>query len=206
MKVGAVEELIYSYIEGLDGRIPHCKLSIHANCFNEIQKSMIHHLGCRRNCGSNRLERLKSCCHHSLRDMCVHRDGAWWKLKKYCHWKYINDYPDGCLICMKSFYVCIVSPVDPSIQIMKMKGNENEKEINNCMVCSIQVFSFFDLGWSLNLCSFATYHILFFDKTGDMHPSIQVSKAIVFKHQLLFHWHYIFHFHFFESTGPSVTS
>ena len=23
-------------------------------------------------------------CHHSLRDMCVHIDGTWWKLKKCC--------------------------------------------------------------------------------------------------------------------------
>ena len=77
-----VEEAYYDCIRGLDERIPDCKLAMHANCFGEIQRSLIHDFGCRHNGGSNRLERLKSHCHHSLRDLCVHIDGAWLKLKK----------------------------------------------------------------------------------------------------------------------------
>ena len=71
--------------KGLKWENTYWKLAMHANCFDKIQKSMIHDLGSRHNGGSNRFDRLKSCCHHSLRDLCVHTDGAWWKLKKYCH-------------------------------------------------------------------------------------------------------------------------
>ena len=81
MKVEAVEEVLYGYIRGSYGRIPDYKLAIHVNCFNEILKSMIHDLGSRQNVGSNRLDRLKSCCHYSLIDLSVQTDGAWWKLK-----------------------------------------------------------------------------------------------------------------------------
>ena len=38
MKRGAVEEVIYGCTRGLDGRIPDCKLGMHAKCFNEIKK------------------------------------------------------------------------------------------------------------------------------------------------------------------------
>ena len=59
-----------------------CKLAIYVNCFNEIQKNMIHDLGSRHSGVRNgsdvsSLDKLKSCYHHSLRDMCVHTDGAW---------------------------------------------------------------------------------------------------------------------------------
>ena len=37
MKRGAVQEVIPGYIGGLNGRIPDCKLVLHA-CFDEIQK------------------------------------------------------------------------------------------------------------------------------------------------------------------------
>ena len=72
--------------------------------------------------GSKKLDRLKSCCNHSLRDLCVHKDGAWLKLKKYCHQKDVGYYPDGCIICSKSFSVGCVLPV---------------KMGNNSMVCLI---------------------------------------------------------------------
>ena len=42
-----VEEVIY--VRGLDGKISDCKLAIHANCFNEIKKNMIHDLGSKHN-------------------------------------------------------------------------------------------------------------------------------------------------------------
>ena len=89
-----MEEEIYGCIMGLGGRKPDCKLAIYANYFDEIQKSMVHDLGSR-NGGSNRLDRIKSRCHHSHRDLCVHTDDAWWKLKKYCHQKDVDNYPDG---------------------------------------------------------------------------------------------------------------
>ena len=41
------------------------------------------------------LGRLKMCFHHNLRELCVHTDGAWWKLKKYCTSGDISKYPDG---------------------------------------------------------------------------------------------------------------
>ena len=63
-------------------------------------------------CGSDvsSLDRLKSCCHHSLRDMCVHTDGAWWKLKEYCTHGDIGNYPNGCIIHLTSSSVGCVSP------------------------------------------------------------------------------------------------
>ena len=111
MKGGTVEEVIYGCIIGLDGRIPDCMLAMHANCFDEIQKSMIHNLCNRHNGHSNRFDVLKSCCHDSLWDVCVHTDGAWWKLNNYCHQKDVGIYPDGCIICLKFFSVCCVSQV-----------------------------------------------------------------------------------------------
>ena len=108
MKLGAVEEVIYSCTMGLYERIPDCKLAMHDNCFNEIQKSMVHDLGSRHNGGSNRLDRLKSYCYHGLRDLCVQTDGAWWR------WMYHLSKVLFCCVC--------VSRV--------MKGNDS-------MVCSI---------------------------------------------------------------------
>ena len=122
-----MKKVIYGCIKGLDGRIPDCKLGMHAKCFNEIKKSMILDPCCRQNGVNNRFERLKSCCHHSLRDLCVYTDCAWWKLKKYCHQKDIGSYPDGCIICLKSFSMECVSAVNKSSQIVKMKVNERKK-------------------------------------------------------------------------------
>ena len=102
-----MKEVFYGCIIGLDGRIPDCKLAMHANCYNEIQKSMIHDIGSMHNSGSNRLERLKSCCHYSLRDLCVYTDGAWWKLKTYFHQKDIGNYQDMFIICLKVLFCCL---------------------------------------------------------------------------------------------------
>ena len=75
-------------------------------------KKMIHDLGSRQNGVRNRSDVsssdiLKSCCHHSLRDVCVHTDSAWWRLKKYCHQKDIGNYSDGFIICLNSFLYCV---------------------------------------------------------------------------------------------------
>ena len=67
-----MKKVIYGCIKGLDGRIPDCKLGMHAKCFNEIQKSMILDPCSKHNGVNNRLDRLKSCWHHSLRDLCLH--------------------------------------------------------------------------------------------------------------------------------------
>ena len=50
------------------------------------------------------LDRLKSWCHQSLRYLCIHTDGAWWNLKKYPQQKDIGNFPDRCIICLKSFF------------------------------------------------------------------------------------------------------
>ena len=44
IKGGTVKEVMYGCIRGLDGRIPDCMPAMHADCFDEIQKSMIHDL------------------------------------------------------------------------------------------------------------------------------------------------------------------
>ena len=77
----AVKEVNYSCKRGLDGNISDCNLAVHPNCFNEAQISMFYDIDSKSNGGSSQLERLKSCCNHSLRDLCVHNDGAWRKLK-----------------------------------------------------------------------------------------------------------------------------
>ena len=73
---GVVEEVICGYVRGSDGRILDCKPAMHANCFDEIRKNMIHDFGSRHNGVRNKsdvtsLNRLKSCCHHSLRNLYV---------------------------------------------------------------------------------------------------------------------------------------
>ena len=81
MKGGIVEEAIYGYKKGLDERISDCKLAMHANCFDKMQKSMIHdnsssHNGNRKRLALSPFNKLKSYCHHSLRDLCIQTDGA----------------------------------------------------------------------------------------------------------------------------------
>ena len=76
-----MKEVIYGCLRGLDVRITDCKLGMHAKCFDEIQRSTIHDIWSRHNCGRKQLKKLNNCCHHSLRDLYVHTDGAWWKMK-----------------------------------------------------------------------------------------------------------------------------
>ena len=105
------------------GNLLDCKLAMHVNGFNEIQNSMIHDIGIQHYGGSNRLDRIKSCCHHSLRDLCQHTDGAWQKLKKYWHQEDIGNYPDGCIICLKSISSGCISAVINLTQIVQIKRN-----------------------------------------------------------------------------------
>ena len=93
----------------IDARISDCKLGMHARCFHNIQKSIIHDPCSRQSTGNNGLNRLKSCCHHSLKDLSIIIDGAWWKKKMYSHQKDIGNYADGFIICLKSFSVGCVS-------------------------------------------------------------------------------------------------
>ena len=73
-------------------------------------------------------------------------------------------------------------------KIMQMKRNETHKEKEtNALSVKYWLSSFFDQGLSLNLCLFAVHHFAFFQEAGVTCPSIQVTKAIAFKHQLLFH-------------------
>ena len=72
-----MKEVIYGYIRGLDGRISDCMLGMHAKCFDDLQNIIIHDVESRHNSGSNQLKMLNRCCQHSLKDLCVHTDGAW---------------------------------------------------------------------------------------------------------------------------------
>ena len=92
-------------------------------CFNEIQRSVINNIGCRHNCGSNQLKMLKNCCHHSIKDLHVDTVEAWWKMKKYSQEKVIVNYPDGCIICLKSFSAGCLSGVKKATQIVKIEGH-----------------------------------------------------------------------------------
>ena len=171
----SVKEVIYGCIRRLDGRVPDCKIRMHGKCFNEIQQSLIHDVGSRHNSDSNQLKLLESCCHHSLRNLCVHTDGAWWKMKKYSHQKDISNYPDGCIICLKSFSFECVSVVKMATQIMKIEGDENDKERIKCMICFLQIIFIL---WSSMTFQFVficcTSHSILSGSSG--HISIDPSK------------------------------
>ena len=112
----------------LNDRINACKLVMHVRCFDEIQQNMIHDPGSRHNGGSDQLRMLKSCCHNSLKELCVHTHGEWRKRKKYSHHKDIENYPDGCIICLKTLFVGCVSLVTKIRQILRIEGHENNKK------------------------------------------------------------------------------
>ena len=128
---------------------------------------MIHDLHSRHNGERNisdvtSLDKLKSCCHNNLRDLCVQTDGAWWKLKMHCHQKDIGNYPDGCIICLKSFSTGCVSP---------------EKKGNYCMVGSIC----YDLLSSHNfeILNNSLIYCLFFSKHMEGVVTIQMDVLFV---------------------------
>ena len=107
---------------------------MHAKCFDEIQQSMIIDIGSRHNSGSNHLKMLKSCFHHSLKNLHDHTQSACWKMKKFSDQKEIANYPDGCIICLNSFSFGCVSAVKKATQIVIIEGDTNDKKIIDCMV------------------------------------------------------------------------
>ena len=203
---GAVKEVIFACVRDLDGRIPDCKFALYANYFNETQIGMIHNLGNRHNGGSNRFDWFKSCCHHSFKDLCIHTESAWWKLKKSFHQKDIGNYSGGCIICLKSFSVWCV-PRECIHTEWKDAGNwstKRNKQIHG-LLNTVHFQFLIDVDhWIHSPFLYITLH--FFQEAGDTCPSIQVGKAIVFNDKLLFCWRYIFHIHFFKASGTSVTS
>ena len=55
--------------------------ALHSNQFDGIRKNMMYKYGSKHDSARNGrnvpvLERLQSCCHHSLTDLCVDTDGA----------------------------------------------------------------------------------------------------------------------------------
>ena len=59
-------------------------------------------------------------------------------MKKYSYQKDIVNYLDECIIHLKSFSV-EVSAWKKATQLVKMKGDKNDNEIIECMVCLLQV-------------------------------------------------------------------
>ena len=102
------KEEVLSCKHRLNRRIYDCKFIMLYSCFNQMRKNIIIYSLCnRQDCGTNgicvtALDRLKSCCHHSLKDMCIHTVDAWKKLDKHCLQQYIGNNPRGCIICLNS--------------------------------------------------------------------------------------------------------
>ena len=126
-KWGSVEEVVYDFISGLDGRITNCKFAMHANHFNDIQKkfmileadTLVVVIDLTDSTAVS-ITALKICVFKQM----VH---SW-------HWKDIWNYPNGCIICLKSFSVGHVTSVKKNKQITMMKKkqskNRNRKRKN----------------------------------------------------------------------------
>ena len=100
---------------------------------------MIHNYGNRQIGMRNRsyvssLDRLKSCCHHSLRYLISSDRCCMVEVKKYWNQKDIGNYSDACINCLKSFSTGYVSPVK---KLRKGKRKRKRRERNECMVCSV---------------------------------------------------------------------
>ena len=103
------------------------------------------HYSARKGRSVTKFKRLKDCCHHSL------RDGN----KKDCTHEDIDNYLDGCIICLKSFSDGCVLPMMTSNHITKIKkieenkkGKEKEKEKEkemNAWFVQYDYFHLFDL-------------------------------------------------------------
>ena len=109
MKRDAIEAVTYGCIRDLDGRISDCKLGMNAKCFHDKQISIILDPCRRQPTENNGLDRLKNCCNHSVRDVYAITDGAWRKKKKYFQQIETGNFPDECIIYIKSFSVGCVS-------------------------------------------------------------------------------------------------
>ena len=85
---------------------------MHAKCYDELVKmnDSVKSVRNRKNKSiDNRLmmsllKEQNICGHHSLKDLQVHTDGAWWKLKKYGLHSGIGNYPQGCIVCLKPLH------------------------------------------------------------------------------------------------------
>ena len=108
-------KVLYGCKWGLDGRISDCKLTNHAKCYVELRKmdDGVENVRNRRNESVNNstmmtlLEEQKICCHHSLKDLQIHKDDSWWKFKKYNLHSGIGNYPQQCIECFEPFQVWI---------------------------------------------------------------------------------------------------
>ena len=82
MEVEFVNEVIYCCQHGLNGRVHDCKIAMHFNCFDQMRNNiMIRNLGSSQGIAKNRmvvnaLDRLRGCCHHGLRNLCVCTESA----------------------------------------------------------------------------------------------------------------------------------
>ena len=63
--------------------------------------------------------------------------------EKVVHQKDIGNYSDGSIICLKSSSVECVSSGNKYTQIVKIKENETQKAMYQCMVCSKEVIFIF---------------------------------------------------------------
>ena len=123
-------------------------------------KSMIIDLSGNHNGSSNRLDRLKRCCHQSHSTLCVHMYDAWFKFKNKAMEKtLVIIWMDASFVwhpyLLGMFQQWIIPHISWRWRDMKHKGKEMIAWSDNC------IFSYFDLGWSLNQCSFAVIHIAF---------------------------------------------
>ena len=103
--------IIYSCKYALNERIHDCKLAMHYKCFilNLISPAC-KKVWQERN-RSDYFGQTTSCCHHSLKDLCIHIKGAWWKPEKYYHHQDIINYPKRCFTCHESFSVGYLKPL-----------------------------------------------------------------------------------------------
>ena len=80
-------KVVYHYKRGLNGRITNCRLALHSKCFDELRKmdDCVRKVRNRKNESMSNgtlmtlLYEKKMCCHHSLKDLQVHTDSAWFK-------------------------------------------------------------------------------------------------------------------------------
>ena len=82
-------KVVYGCKRGLYSRIFHCRIVIHATCFDELEEmdESVRKVRERINKSISNgtmmtlLAEQNMHCHHSLKDLQVHRDGEWWQLK-----------------------------------------------------------------------------------------------------------------------------
>ena len=104
-------KVLYDCKRCLDGRISDCMLAMHVKCSDKLRKidgSVRKDINRKNESISNGtmmtlLDEWKKGCNHSLKDLQVHKDCAWWKLKRYSLHPDIRSYPQGCTVCLKPF-------------------------------------------------------------------------------------------------------